>query len=231
MARPLCMGNGVPRRKLIKTSDFPYYVRTRSNHKEWFYIPPPLCWMIFAEQTRVTSRLYGVLFHCGVLISDQLHLILTTRLANLGDVMRHFETGMAKAIQKQCGRINHIFGARYTWSALNSSRSVAYAYKYLHRMPVCAGVTERVEEYPFSTIYQNLEVFPAFVEGIDSSWSLVPKKSVERLKWLNEPAPIQYEDLIRKGLRKDYFRFSTHSNEQAHLRSLRRTYGVEHGLT
>ena len=113
----------MPRRPLIETEQFPYHVTSRSNNKEWFYLPLKECWEIFCNQLVETSSKYNVNIYAFTLMSNHFHLILSTPQANLGEVMRHFLTGVSKAIQFKAKRINHIFGSRYKWSLLQNENA------------------------------------------------------------------------------------------------------------
>jgi hypothetical protein len=129
-------------------------------------------------------------------------------------------------IQRISHRENHIFGARYYRSVLGSGIALAYAYKYLYRNPVRAGLVSRVEEYPYSTLVDLGSGIP-ISEGIDNYWEFIPRSIDERLSWLNVPTPKEVEELVRKALRRSKFRFTTQSTFQKPLRKLKLDYGIE----
>ncbi len=216
----------MPRAPLIRSAEMPYHVTNRSNNKEWFYIPMEDVWRIFTGVLSMCTERYGVLVHAFVLMSNHFHLILQTPYSNLDAMMRYFETESAKAIQRQAGRINHIFGTRYKWSLLESPTAVAFAQKYVIRNPVRAGICESVEVYPYSSIHpEALRVLP-LVSGISPFWCWVPRDQGDLLQWLNQPSHKEAEELIAKGLKRSRFKFSQGNSELRRLRQLESEYGL-----
>ncbi|MBM4316624.1 MAG: hypothetical protein FJ116_04000 [Deltaproteobacteria bacterium] len=212
----------MPRRPLILTNKFPYHVTSRSNNKEWFYIPTEEVWNIFSSCLLKVAQDYRVHHFAFVLMSNHFHLILETPCENLGDVMRDLLTNISKNIQKPANRINHVFGGRYKWSLLDSPYATAYVLKYVLRNPIRAGVVERAENYPFSSLALDTEL--PMVSGFNSLWSMVPKDRNDLLAWINKPTAVPLEKQISFGLRKAKFQFSTDNNKQKAIRTLESTY-------
>ncbi len=212
----------MPRRPLTLTNRFPYHVTSRSNNKEWFYIPTEEVWSIFSEALSKVVNDYQVHIFAFVLMSNHFHLILETPQSNLGDVMRNLLTAVSKGIQRPAQRINHVFGGRYKWSLLDTVYSTAYVLKYVLRNPVRAGISETVESYPFSSL--NLNSTMPIVSGIGPMWSTVPKARIEILNWLNLPAQPALEGQIGLGLRRSKFEFSKDNNHQKLIRALAHSY-------
>lgn len=217
----------MPRRDLYITNRFPYHVTARSNNKEWFYLPLPICWDIFCEKLSDHSAKYGTMVHAFVLMQNHFHMILTTPTLDLGLSMRHLMTEVSKAIQKRSKRINHVFGNRYKWSVLDTSYGIGYVYKYVMRNPARAGICSHVEQYDFSSLTERRKkMFPPITESIEPIWRYVPKDRGERLAWLNKPAPKELEKLITKGLRRQEFAFSKGNEVRKALLELEALYGV-----
>jgi putative transposase len=219
----------MPRRRLVQLGHIPYHVTSRSNNKEWFYIPTEECWEIFCTQLIETSLLYQVHILAFTLMSNHFHLMLLTPLSNLGEVMRHFLTGVSKAIQFRAKRINHVFGSRYRWSLLPDPIAVAYVYKYIMRNPVRAEMCKRVEEYPYNSLRRTSPHVPQ-VDGIGNLWRCIPSNYSERTNWLNQPTPRELEVIINQSLRREVFEFSKDNSKQKAIRELQASYGVKNQL-
>lgn len=215
----------MPRRPLTCTNQFPYHVTSRSNNREWFYLPIEKVWQISCAAVFSVSEKYRVNTYSFVLLSNHFHWMLETPMNNLGDVMRDFLTQVSKDIQRHSGRINHIFGARYKWSILDSPYSVAYVQKYILRNPVRAGLSDLVESYRFSSL-TNGDALP-MASGVGSLWTAVPKRKSDLLAWLNAPTAKDLETQIAKALRKEFFKFSTDNVNQKAIRALRGSYAIE----
>ena len=214
----------MPRARLFRTSSLSYHITARSNNREWFYIPIEDSWSVFCRSLNEAAYRYGVNLHGFVLMSNHFHLLLTTPNKNLDEFMRYFLSNATRRIQRKADRINHVFGARYRATVIDSAWGLAYVYKYIYRNPVRAGISERVQDYQWSSFqkYENL----ILSEGIDIYWSNIPKDPIAKLKWLNHPTPIENEVLIGRALRRAKFKFTTDSNFQARLRGLEKSYGV-----
>jgi len=156
-------------------------------------------------------------------MANHFHLLVSTPSENLGKAMRYFMTETSRRIARKCGRINHIYGARYKWSWLAGNYELAYTYKYVLRNPVKAGICDRVEDYRFSTLYQ----LHSHIIGIPISerleWNFLPKTLEDRLNWLNTKTNKE-ERLISFALRRTKFSFSQDKKVQLKLKLLEKTY-------
>ncbi|NBX67894.1 MAG: hypothetical protein EBR01_02895 [Proteobacteria bacterium] len=212
----------MPRRPLFLTDRYPYHVTSRSNNKEWFYIPLEETWSIFSKSISKITTDYHVRCFAFVLMSNHFHMILETPQSDLGDVMRHFMTAVSKNIQRSARRINHVFGGRYKWSLLDSPYATAYVLKYVLRNPVRAGLVERVQDHPYSSATPNCTL--PIVSGIGPLWSMVPKSTEHLIDWLNSPVRANLERQIGLGLRRPKFEFSKDNNQQKLIRELTAIY-------
>jgi len=157
-------------------------------------------------------------------MSNHFHLILETPHANLGDVMRTLLTGISKEIQRQSGRINHVFGDRYRWSILRTASSAAYVYKYVLRNPVRAGIVNNLENYRFTSWpFESAKCLP-IADGVGPLWNQVPKPLSRRLAWLNQPTEKELEIEITQALKRTYFNFSKDNAKQRAIRDLMDKY-------
>lgn len=214
-------------RPLIRRTDsYIYHLTNRSNNREWFYIPTDECWEIFCYALNRTCIKYDVIPHLLVLMSNHFHLLLSTPQSNIDTAMRYFQCETTRLVQKRTNRINHIFGARYRWSLLESAYSLAYVYKYVARNPIRSGLCLKVEQYRYCSLNDLQNSLP-IVEGLGSYWQYVPKKTEDRMNWLNAPIPYEQESLIKRALRRYQFKFTTDKSFQKRLRELKSLYGIE----
>ncbi len=204
----------MPRPKLIRSSTLPYHVRSRSNNREWFYIPKEQLWRVFAHVLEKTCEKYSLRVHLFVLLDNHFHMIVSTPKANLGDCMRYLNREVSKSVGTISGRTNRIFGCRYQRSLLDSERYLRNAVKYVCRNPVSAGLSTRVDNYEFSTLPWTLgRRKKLFSLSEEPKWILGeivsdPKKSLE---WLNTDYHPMQKELIRLGLRRQTCRWSSNS--------------------
>jgi len=220
----------MPRKPYIAQSRFPYHIMNRCNNRDWFTVPLPTVWGVFCEQLSNSADRYSVCIHSFVLMSNHFHLMVLTSSGNLDQFLRHLLTEVCRSLKKESKRINHIFGGRSKQTVLDSSYAVAYVYKYIYRNPVRAGLAERVEDYRFSSLYHSkLQTCPIpIADGLEPTWSLIPKGQNDREAWLNLPTSKEKEELITRALRRTHFRFSRSNSIRKDLAQLSQSYAISH---
>lgn len=192
----------MPRKKLIRCSEFPYHITNRSNNREIFYLEKPLLWTIFLEVLREMEIQFKCEIHAFVLMSNHYHLIVSTPECNLGDAMKYLHREVARKANKAAGRINHFFGGRYKWTVIGCENYYWNAVKYVFRNPVKANICMSVEDYRFSSLNSGEDVM---------LWKLTDffndrTKSIELdLGWLNESFTLEADVAIQHGLRRREF--------------------------
>jgi hypothetical protein len=142
-----------------------------------------------------------------MLMPNHLHALLTIADPefDLGQVMQRFMGSLTASLNTVSGRSNRIFGGRYHWMLVGSSLYFAHALKYVYRNPVRAGLCERVEDYPFSTLNGLLGSSPLpfpihFPFNLDG-YLHIPERTEDMLEWLNSPSRPEVEEAIRKAYR------------------------------
>lgn len=191
----------MPRKKLIRTDQFPYHVTTRSNNKDWFKLSLDRVWNISQEGLAYAHKLCPVEIHAFVLMSNHYHLLVSTPQANIDCFMRAFNKYFSDSINTYSGVINHKFGGPYNWSVVSKKEYLFNVYRYIFQNPVKAGMTLSCEEYPYSSLHGALsgtsglvEYRPHFDDGFEH-W----------LEFLNR-VDLRESEIIRRGLRRGDFR-------------------------
>ncbi len=199
------------RPRLILSSIHAYHVRARSNNREWFYLPKTECWTIFSHYIQKTIELYQIQVHVFVLMDNHFHMIVSTPMANLDTAMQYLMRETSKAIGRASGRINRIYGGRYQRSVLETDNYFRNAYKYITRNPVAANLCEKVEDYPYSSLQWTIGRTPSLFTTTALYSSLIPSRVDELLDWLNQSYHPLQSELIRRGLRRQRFGWSSTS--------------------
>jgi putative transposase len=143
----------MPRRKLIYTDAFPYHINARANNKEWFYLPKDQVWRVFVKELNNLSENLYFKVHAFVLMDNHYHLLASTHSRfNLGVVMQKLQKNVSLKINREAGRINHLFGGPYRGSLVMTPDYYKTVLKYVYRNPVKAELCSKVEDYEFSTL-------------------------------------------------------------------------------
>jgi putative transposase len=199
----------MPRKPLQRSNLLPYHITARANNRERFPLPLEEIWEVITNECLVLSLVYEVEFHALVLMPNHFHMLVTTPVHELGDVMDVFMTSIARTVNLNSGRLGHLFGGPYYGSVIGNSRYFGHALKYVYRNPVKAKLSQFVEDYPYSTLrgllgYSALP-FPIHFTRTPMDLSLPIFETDPFLSWLNKPFPIESEDRIRKGLKRRIF--------------------------
>ena len=156
--------------------------------------------------------IYGVHFHGVVLMPNHFHILATIPMHDLGKVMNVFISDITRITNKATHRSGHLFQGPYHWTLINSSRYFGHALKYVYRNPVKAGLCERAEDYPFSTLYGLMGSahlpFPIYFTESFMEKTLPWNNAESMLNWLNTPFPSDAEKIIQRGLRTRTFQQS-----------------------
>src|SRR5690606_22174225 len=133
----------MPRKPLLYIHEYPYHVTARSNNKEWFYIAKSLLWEIFISELNSHKEKFGIRIHAFVLMDNHYHLLLSTRGEfYLGEVMQSLQRSIARKINSEAQRINHVFGGAYKGCLINNPIYYAHVVKYIYRNPIKAGLVQ-----------------------------------------------------------------------------------------
>jgi putative transposase len=121
------------RRKLIRQSDFPYHINTRTNNKTWFNIPIFEVWDSCKESLVYAQSKKSAVIHCFVLMGNHYHVLITTPDNNIDEFMMFFNMKLSKLINQKSRVINHKFSNRYKWSIIDNEGYLLNAYRYIYQ--------------------------------------------------------------------------------------------------
>ncbi|MGE3609122.1 MAG: transposase [Bacteriovoracaceae bacterium] len=189
----------MPRPLFIRSEIHPYHVIARCNHKDFFPIHLEAVWEIMVKQLKHAHQEHQLAIHAFVLMGNHFHLLCHTPGANLDKIMHGFQRQTSIRILSRVQSENHLWGGRYKWSLIQSQQHYYQVYRYIFQNPIRAGLVNRVEDYPYSTISREVN-FPLH--------SFIPMSFAGRegeLLWLNQIYEKDDEKLIRGGLRKSQF--------------------------
>jgi putative transposase len=156
----------MPRKQLIRSHILPYHVTSRSNNKKWFSLPLEQVWKICTDSLKEAHEKHNVEIISFVLMSNHYHMIVRTPEGNLDLFMYEFNKRVAQKLKVSSENINHILGGRYKWCLIQSQKYLGNCYRYVYQNPRRALITDRCENYPYSTlhciVYNKKFVVPLF---------------------------------------------------------------------
>jgi len=215
MALELLWLLAMPRKRFLASKIWPYHVTARCINREWFNLPIEQVWNIFSMHLHFVHHAFGLRIHSFVLMNNHFHMIVSTPKENLAEVMNYFMREVSKNMARVSGRINQTFGGPYYWSLLQSPHYYLYAYKYVYRNPVEAGLIGKVEDYPYSTLF-GLKGSTHLMIPVEHDDTLFNDPD-RILTWLNNSYPIQAKEDIRNALGKKEFKFGLDKDRKPHI--------------
>ncbi|AGH96692.1 transposase [Pseudobdellovibrio exovorus] len=191
------------RAQAILQSQFPYHITGRCINREWFHLHLELVWSIFSEELYVTSKIYNLQIHSFVLMSNHFHLIASTPDANISQCL-HRLIGVVSRRLNECGnRINGTFAGRHFKTILQHPNYFLNTYKYVYRNPIAAGLCQRAEEYPYSTLYGLLGQAYLIIPVLEDTTLFSDVEGT--LQWLNTTPNSEHWESVRYALKRSYF--------------------------
>jgi REP element-mobilizing transposase RayT len=109
----------------------------------------------FKEYLAEAQDKYGFILHSYVLMTSHYHLILETPEKNLSRIMHHINSSYTTYINIKRKRIGHLFQGRYKAIVVDKDNYLLELSRYLHLNPVRANMTQKPEDYPYSS-YRTL---------------------------------------------------------------------------
>jgi putative transposase len=195
----------MPRKPVIRSNEHFYHLTGRANNKEHFYLPSDEVWFIMLNELKLLQKENDLKISAFVLMGNHFHLLALTPRVPIDRIMYFFMKKVTKEMQKRTGRINKIFGGRYKGCLINNPKYLLNVYKYIYRNPVAAGIVERVEQYPFSTIYLGNKCLPIELDNI-IPMNLAVSRYIE-LEWVNSSFEDKEIESLEWALSKSKFKY------------------------
>ncbi len=195
----------MPRKHIPLIPDFPYHISARCHNGEWFELDMDTVWSIMEDYLFLIAAVYGVQIHAFVLMSNHFHLLMTAPRGNLSAALLYFMRETSREITRLSGRINQTYGSRNHKTLLSQYLYYMNTYKYIYRNPVRAGISEKVEEYRYSTLHGLCGFKPLIVPLAEDTILFSPEFDKSALQWLNNKPLVEQEEEIRLALRRSQF--------------------------
>ena len=170
-----------------------YHVTARGNERKKIFLSHRDYEKYLSYLTEALHK-YGVILHAFVLMANHYHLIIETPKGNLSSFMHSLNSSYTTYFNIKRKRAGHLFQGRYKALLIDVHNYLLELSRYIHLNPVRAGITEKPEDYRYSSY--RAYIFPK-EEGLifrDLLWGMVAKKSTE--------GPRYYREFVEAGLRE-----------------------------
>ncbi len=197
----------MPRKPTVRSNEHYYHLTGRANNKEHFYLPTEEVWEIMLKKLKKLQKENDLRISAFVLMSNHFHLLALTPREPIDRIMYFFMKEVTREMQKRTGRINKIFGGRYKGCLIDNPKYLLNVYKYIYRNPIAARVTERAEQYPFSTFAFQIED-RALPISLDQIMPMnIAVSSLVELEWVNSTFEDMEVESLKWGLTRSRFHY------------------------
>ena len=124
------------------------------------------CEALFTHLLGDVRERFGVECHAWCLMGNHYHLLLHTPEANLGHAMRQFNGVFTQRHNRRSGKDGALFRGRYRAIVVEADSYLLALSRYIHRNPLEAGLTKRLDAYAASSFpaYAGLAPQPDWLE-------------------------------------------------------------------
>ena len=206
----------MPRKSIIRSNEHYYHLTGRSNNKDFFELPLEDVWQILCDLLGKLQKQFDLKIAAFVLMNNHFHLLMLTPEEDIDWVMFYFMKDSTKIINKHAGRINRVYGSRYRGCLIDNQQYLLSAYKYIYQNPVRAGLTERAQDYKFSTLNTS-NFLPFKIEEI-VPLTLQSHNKVLESRWINESFTADENSSILSGLSKPKFAIKKHRTKKIEIK-------------
>jgi len=152
-----------------------------------------LCYLRLLE---AAARRYETRVHAYVLMTNHVHLLLTSNLLNgISRTLQYVASRYVQAANERYGRTGTLWESRYRSTPVDSERYCLACYRYIELNPVRAGIVKSPEDYRWSSYRVNST----------ARWSSLVSPHPTFLALSETPAgcAAQYRLLVREALPDD----------------------------
>ncbi len=101
------------------------------------------------EKGQLQPPLCTIYAYC--LMSNHIHLLVRERDNNLSEIVKRIGVVYAYYFNKKYGRYGHLFQDRFKSESVETSAYFLTLLRYIHQNPLKAGISNSVEDYPWSS--------------------------------------------------------------------------------
>ncbi len=158
---------------------------------------------VFLDLVREISYVFKTEVHAYCLLDDSYHLLIRTPKANLGHAMRYLNGIYTQRFNRYEERDGPLFRGRYQATVFDASSYLLLLSRYLHLVPVAAGLVKKPDAYRWSSYREYIGKAQAH-DWLhrQSTLSLIGKRAVTS----------RYAAYVREGVSEHFTQFVESGN-------------------
>lgn len=133
----------------------PQHVIQRGNNRSPVFLGTLDC-QLFLRCLWAACERHGCLIHAYVLMTNHFHLVMTPmNRVGIGRALQSVGRRYVRHFNDVHGRSGTLWEGRYRATLIDTARYLLVCQRYIELNPVRAGMTERPEDYPWSSYRAN----------------------------------------------------------------------------
>ena len=134
----------------IEFSDAWYHVLNRGRRRESIF-RDATDYQTFLQTVQEACEFWHLRVAAYCLLSNHYHLLVQTPNANLSRCMRHIDGVYTQRFNRRHGHDDPLFRGRYKALLIEADPYLLQLVRYIHRNPLEAGLTQALDDYPWSS--------------------------------------------------------------------------------
>ncbi len=126
-----------------------YVVQHGNNYRPVFSQPED--YALFERLLASTASRTGTRIHAYCWTTQAIHFVAQIEDISVGRFMQGVTSRYARSIHQTAGESGHFFKQRYKAVLIDPEAYLAKLSRYLHHLPLAAGLTQRLDAYPYSS--------------------------------------------------------------------------------
>ncbi len=124
---------------------------------------------VFLDKMNETFEKYSFICYTYCLMDNHYHLFMQTPLANISEGMHYLNTSYANWFRAKYKLIGPIFQGRYKSILVDEDSYALVLSAYIHLNPMRAGMTEGLENYPYSSFLDYIVKRKSVIKRLNTS--------------------------------------------------------------
>lgn len=145
------------RKPRIDLGNYVYHIITRGNNKQATFLEP-LDYNRYLKNLEKAKEKFPFLLYLYALMNNHAHLLIKPLKGGVvSKIMQSINTGYAMYFNRKYHRNGHLFQGRFQSIVVEEESHLLELSRYVHLNPVRAGLTQRCEDYPYSSYLTYIE--------------------------------------------------------------------------
>ncbi len=145
-----------------------YHITSRGHRKEKIFYDDKDK-RTFIQKLDETFQKYDITCYAYCLMNNHYHLFIKTAQPNISLVLHYLNTSYANWFRTRYGLSGSVFQGRFKSILVDADNYAIVLSAYIHLNPFRAGIVDRLEDYPWSSYLDYLNLRQPSIDNLDRS--------------------------------------------------------------